>query len=63
MKVIRDRTKRTITLSQEAYVKRMIAHYEIDQSRVIVHRLKSRMTYRLVSRKMMMLKIWTPSIQ
>jgi hypothetical protein len=35
MKVIRDRKKRTITLSQEAYVKRTIKLYGMDASRVV----------------------------
>ena len=35
MKVTRNRTERTITLSQEAYVKRTIKLYGMDASRIV----------------------------
>jgi hypothetical protein len=35
MKVVRDRENRTITLSQQAYIERMLSHYGMGESRTV----------------------------
>jgi hypothetical protein len=54
MEIKRDRTNRTITLSQQAYIKRKLADLQLDQCRPSVNPLSSNNGKQLIDEQMML---------